>query len=149
MRNSFWAIAGTAVLFARTETCPALSQQATTSAPVSPPKEIRAARATGPISVDGRLDEPDWERAESAQGFFQIQPNQGLPLQADPQVRVLYDDKNLYLATYSPDSLGRRGIRVPDLRAAAGAGDWKGDLSEAVLIKPPHLSGRKQTLQTA
>jgi hypothetical protein len=48
-------------------------------------------RATGPIKVDGALDEPDWSGAPVARGFIQNEPHEGEPASDDTDVRVLYD----------------------------------------------------------
>jgi len=84
--------------------------------PVQPPKEMRAVRATGPISVNGRLDEADWQTAPVTSGFFQAQPEQGKPVTNDTRIRVLFDDRNVYIGAFCPDSTGLKGLRVPDLR---------------------------------
>ncbi len=54
-------------------------------------------RADGRIAVDGRLDEAAWRRATAATGFRQIQPDEGAPASLDTQVRILYDDRALYI----------------------------------------------------
>lgn len=97
-------------------TTPLLAQDATIFQPVQPQKEMRAVRATGPISVNGRLDEADWQAAPATTGFFQVQPEQGKPVTNDTQIRVLYDNRNVYIGAFCPDSTGPKGLRVPDLR---------------------------------
>jgi hypothetical protein len=58
---------------------------------------IRAVRATGPIRVDGRLDEPAWAVAPPASNFVQRDPDEGEPGSERTEVRVLYDDDALYI----------------------------------------------------
>lgn len=62
-----------------------------------------------PIHIDGKLNEPEWDKAEVAQGFVQIEPRTGQPASYDTQVKVLFDDKAIYIGAYmldpSPDSL--------------------------------------------
>lgn len=84
--------------------------------PVQPPKQIQAVRATGPLTINGRLDEADWQHVPVATGFFQAQLEQGKPVTNDTRIRVLFDDKNVYIGAFCPDSLGRKALRVPDLR---------------------------------
>jgi hypothetical protein len=48
------------------------------------------------IEVDGIFDEPAWQSAEPIRQFLQIQPNQGAPMTQPSEVRILYDEKNLY-----------------------------------------------------
>ena len=50
---------------------------------------IRAARAAGPIRIDGRLDEPDWAAAEPVGSFTQLDPHEGAPATERTEVRVL------------------------------------------------------------
>lgn len=100
-------------------TCLALHAQTpdpTIFQPVQPPKQIRAVRASGRLTTDGRLNEADWRLAPVATGFFQAQPEQGKTPANDTQIRVLFDDKNVYIGAFCPDSLGRKALRVPDLR---------------------------------
>ncbi len=118
MTNSalrFWRLLRLAGVFA------ALSgklygQDATIFQPVQPPKQIQAVRATTLLSINGRLDEADWQLAPVAMGFFQAQPEQGKTPANNTRIRVLFDDKNIYIGAFCPDSLGRKALRVPDLR---------------------------------
>src|SRR5690606_28207535 len=56
-----------------------------------------AVRVTAPIAIDGRLDEAAWSQATPATGFTQLEPNEGAPLSQLTEVRLLYDDANLYI----------------------------------------------------
>src|SRR5919199_5977266 len=60
-------------------------------------RTVRAARAEGPISIDGVLDEPAWRAAEIGTGFLQTEPDDGDPATADTRFRVLWDDDSLYV----------------------------------------------------
>jgi hypothetical protein len=75
-----------------------------------------ARRAAGPVRVDGRLDEAAWAAAPVAAGFRTVEPTEGRPSAFDTRVRVVYDERALYVAVDARDPLGRRGIRVQDLR---------------------------------
>jgi len=57
---------------------------------------VSAVRAAGPIAVDGRLDEADWQRALPAGGFVQRDPDEGKPATEATEVRILYDDNAIY-----------------------------------------------------
>ncbi len=84
-----------------------------------PPRErprVGAARAAGAMNVDGRLDEADWARATPTAGFRQIEPHQGRPATFDTEVRVLYDDTNLYVGAFCLDPAGPGGPRAADLK---------------------------------
>lgn len=80
------------------------------------PPRMLATRAAGPIALDGRLDEPDWQRAAPARGFLQVDPRSGEPATRDTEVRVLFDGAALYLGVTCFDKAGLAGVRVPDLR---------------------------------
>ena len=80
------------------------------------PVKIEASRALGKISVDGRLEESDWQMAEPITNFFRVEPVQGGLIKNATEVRVLFDDKNLYFGVFAQDSLGKKGIRMQDLR---------------------------------
>src|SRR5262249_30561469 len=53
-----------------------------------------AHRAIGPITVDGRLDEPVWHAAPPSTPFIDIVT--GEPAWFDTRVRILWDDQYLY-----------------------------------------------------
>ncbi len=84
-----------------------------------PPEEapiIRAQKIEGPIKIDGRLSEPEWQNAPIISNFFRMEPRQGGDYKNRTEVKLLYDEKNLYIGAYCQDSLGQKGIRVQDLR---------------------------------
>ena len=55
------------------------------------------------ITIDGVLDEAVWETAPVADNFTQQEPNEGVPMSYPTEVKVLYDDVNLYLAVIAHD----------------------------------------------
>ncbi|MEM9984905.1 MAG: DUF5916 domain-containing protein, partial [Bacteroidota bacterium] len=83
--------------------------------PESPPI-IQAIRTQQKITLDGRLEEADWFKAPVVEEFFRMEPRQGGTYQHRTEVRLLFDETNLYVGVYAKDSLGRRGIRMQDLR---------------------------------
>lgn len=58
---------------------------------------LAAKRVSSAIEVDGHLDEAEWQQADVANDFFQLEPTEGAPATHPTEVRVLYDDKNLYV----------------------------------------------------
>ena len=48
------------------------------------------------IKVDGIFAESAWQNAEPIRKFLQIQPDEGAPMTQPSEVRILYDEKNLY-----------------------------------------------------
>jgi hypothetical protein len=65
---------------------------------------IRALRVNDPIKIDGSLDEPAWPQAQPATDFRQERPNEGAPATEKTEVRVLFDDRNIYFAIRAFDS---------------------------------------------
>ena len=64
-----------------------------------PEKEIArytAFRIHEPIQIDGRLDEPAWQRAPRSPRFVDILSGQ--PARHDTRAAIVWDDRNLYLA---------------------------------------------------
>lgn len=85
-----------------------------------PPPEVapvmQASKAKGKITLDGKLDEEDWKQASVSGDFFMLEPRQGGQVEFPTQVRILFDENNLYIGAFCADSLGKKGIRVQDLR---------------------------------
>jgi hypothetical protein len=68
------------------------------------------------ISIDGKLNETIWQQAPVVKDFFRIEPRQGGKYVYETFVKMVYDKKNLYFGVFCKDSLGKKGIRVQDLR---------------------------------
>ena len=63
------------------------------------PKTYVAYRASGPVEIDGRLDEPSWQRAEWTDGFVDSDGDaQDAAPPLDTRVKLLWDNQFLYLA---------------------------------------------------
>jgi hypothetical protein len=88
------------------------------SAPRGDEKVARAARASGPVSLDGRLDEAAWGAAPVAGGFLQRDPDQGQPATEPTEVRILFDDHALYVGARLAD--GEPGAIVRQLSRRDG-----------------------------
>lgn len=84
--------------------------------PDSVKREIKATKIMRSLRVDGRLDEAEWMQAVPADKFVQIEPFQRQPANYDTQVRLLYNRDFLYVAAFMQDSLGRKSLRVPNLK---------------------------------
>jgi hypothetical protein len=77
---------------------------------------LKAIPATERIVIDGKLNEKDWGRAMPIDDFFRMEPRQGGKYLHKTEVKVVYDDKQIYFGVFCKDSLGEKGIRVQDLR---------------------------------
>ncbi len=91
--------------------------------PPETPEEIRATRTTGKITIDGKLNEADWQNAAPITNFFRVEPVQGGTIKNPTTVRVLFDNSNLYFGVFAADSLGRAGVRMQDLRRDFNSGE--------------------------
>jgi hypothetical protein len=85
--------------------------QAKPAAVPAPKRQLAARRITEAIKLDGALDEAAWQQAPVATDFIQNRPNPG-PHETHPtEVRIVYDDANLYIGAVmhdvSPDSILR------------------------------------------
>src|SRR5262249_48964555 len=77
---------------------------------------IRAARTHGSFSIEGNVDEPAWREAFPYSEFVESFPDEGDSPTQRTEVRVLYDDQNLYIGITAYDQqpalivrgLGRR-----------------------------------------
>lgn len=49
------------------------------------------------IVADGYLDEPIWEMAETTNEFWEYFPTDSIQARKQSQIKILYDDKNLYV----------------------------------------------------
>jgi len=73
-------------------------------------KEIRANKRVTSISLDGKLDEKQWEEAEWCSGFSQMRPFPGKAPSKETQVSMLYDQEAIYFGIKcfdDPDSLSK------------------------------------------
>jgi Domain of unknown function (DUF5916)/Carbohydrate family 9 binding domain-like len=80
---------------------PARAQQAARAAVESP--VARATRTAGPIRIDGRLDELEWQLAEPIGPLRQREPVENSDPSEPTSVRVLFDDNALYIAVVCGD----------------------------------------------
>ena len=74
-------------------------------------KEVNAYRTSAEIVIDGNLDESDWEYADLATDFTQLQPNPGLNPSFNSTVKILYNDDAIYIGAFlfdeQPDSISQ------------------------------------------
>ena len=80
-------------------------------------------RATAPVTLDGRLDEPDWRAAPVASGFLQRDPDQGQPATEPTELRLLFDDHALYVGARLFDREPERIVRQLSRRDALAEAD--------------------------
>ena len=113
--------------------------------PPDNPPIVKAVKAEGKITVDGKLVESDWEQAEVITDFFRREPRQGGNIRYKTEVRFLFDNKFLYVGAFCKDSVGLKGIRVQDLRR-----DFSWGLNDifGIALDPQNLKQYAQAFQT-
>ncbi len=80
-----------------------------------PRPSMRALKAGEEIRLDGVLDEPSWRGADVASAFVQAEPREGQAATERTEVRVVFDEDNLYIGAYLYDSQPDRLV-VTDIR---------------------------------
>ena len=65
---------------------------------------LEAYRTFQSIEIDGDFSESDWQKAKPINQLVQIEPNEGETPTQSTEVRVLYDDQNIYFAFTCFDS---------------------------------------------
>ncbi|TXB64239.1 carbohydrate binding family 9 domain-containing protein [Vicingus serpentipes] len=85
-------------------------------------KEFSALRTNQEITIDGQMYEENWANAQVATHFLERNPTEGKQPRFKTEVRILFDDNNIYILGYcyddNPDSvLTQLGERDDDLNA--------------------------------
>jgi hypothetical protein len=124
------ALAGLVAVIPAAAQNPSYPTQPAAAPRTSPPpaaavRVMRAARASGSINIDGKLDEPAWKTAVPSGDFTQSYPKIGAAPTDPTEVRILYDDDALYVGVRMfdsrPDSIAAQLAR----RDASGIySDW-------------------------
>lgn len=102
---------------------PGLSTATTPPSTAATPDRMRigqAMRTATPPIVDGRTGDPAWESAPVIHEFLEYEPNTGAEPRFRTEIRILYDDRYLYIQGRmfdpAPDSiislLSRRDVRT-------------------------------------
>jgi len=97
-------------------------------------RRIQVLRITEEIKIDGVLNEPSWSLNDPATDFLQEQPNEGTPASEKTEVRLLFDDKNLYIGIRALDSEPSQ-INARELVRDA---DFSNDDTVAILLDTYH-----------
>ena len=123
-----------------------LTAQNTTATHATVPS-MRAARLSGEIRLDGRLDDAAWATATPISTFTQVDPAEGQPATERTEVRVLVGSDAVYIGARMHDTgkvigqLGRRDERLPSDRLTVRL-DTRHDHLTAFLFRV-HPAGNK------
>jgi len=90
----------------------ALAGAEATAQPTEPPATITISRASGPIALDGRLDEAAWQNATRVETWYETNPGDSIPSPLRNVGRLTYDDKYFY-AGFDFDDPNMRKLRAP------------------------------------
>ncbi len=90
------------------------SQDADFFKPDSIRKEIIAVPISTFLRIDGTMNEPEWKMAKPSPRFIQVEPHQGQPSNFQTDIKVLYNNRYLYVGIFAHDPLGRKAIRATD-----------------------------------
>jgi hypothetical protein len=82
---------------------PAAAQTPRAAAAETAQKRTMARRATDAPVIDGVLDERAWQDAVPVSDFVQAEPAEGQPATEKTEVRLLYDDKMIYVGVVCYD----------------------------------------------
>ena len=77
-------------------------------------RELKAIPISTAIRVDGWLSEPEWALTPGAADFIQIEPYQGQPSGFTTIIKVLYNQKFLYVGIICKDPKGKKAIMATD-----------------------------------
>ena len=87
-------------------------------------KTLQAVRVQKAPKIDGVADDPQWQNAKEATGFYMYKPGDGdpMPKEFDTKVKVVYDDAGLYILALlndpNPDKITRIfGLRDQTIQA--------------------------------
>lgn len=84
--------------------------------PDSIKKVLEAMEVEETIKVDGKLSEAAWQKVKPSPRFTQVDPYQGNDPNFETKIKVLYNQKYLYLGVICLDSLGKDAIRATDFK---------------------------------
>lgn len=106
-----------------------LLQAAGAFPPPANPVRMLAVRSEQAVVIDGRLDEPVWQRAKAASGWRKNNVEPGTPATAPTDAFVAYDAQHIYIAFIARDSIGTAPPRVRNLQR-----DFRFDENDVVSV---------------
>ncbi|MDB5141763.1 MAG: carbohydrate binding family 9 protein, partial [Mucilaginibacter sp.] len=93
---------------------PAFCQDADFFKPNPIRRELKAVKIINSLKIDGELSEPEWNLTKGASDFIQVEPMQGKPSQFVTIIKVLYNQKFLYIGVICKDPKGKKAIMATD-----------------------------------
>jgi len=96
------------------------------SIPAFSQKEITATRISTEVKIDGKLDDNAWDNVEIASGFTNWQPLAGASPSHTTEVKIMYDDRAIYIGAYMENSSREEIMTELSERDNIGNTDWFG-----------------------
>ncbi len=95
--------------------------------------ELQATKTDSTIRLDGVLSESSWLKADFAKDFYQCYPSDTTFAKTKTEVKITYDDKNLYIAAICYDEIKDKNYVISSLRR-----DFDGSVNDnfAIYIDP-------------
>lgn len=75
------------------------------------------------VVIDGRLDEPVWQKITPITSFIQTEPDEGKQVSERTEARIFYDSNNLYFGFHCYDREAQKIIRRLDIHDASTSSD--------------------------
>ncbi|MDF1698301.1 MAG: DUF5916 domain-containing protein, partial [Saprospiraceae bacterium] len=94
-------------------------------------RELTAKRVTSELTIDGILDESAWGTADVATDFMNWQPLAGATPSNKTEVKIMYDDKAIYVGAYMQASSRAEIMTELSERDNIGNTDWFGFVLDA------------------
>src|ERR1700742_1604464 len=95
-------------------TSPAFCQDADFFKPGKVRRELKAVKIIGSLKIDGDLNEPEWGLTMGASDFTQVEPMQGKPSEFVTIIKVLYNQKCLYVCVIYKNPNGKKAMMATD-----------------------------------
>src|SRR5262245_51477774 len=86
--------------------------------------ETHAHRRTGPITIDGKIDEAAWLDCPPVRGFVQRFPDPGKQPAEPTEFRIEYDDDAIYVAVRATDDHADKIRGLLTRRDKDSSSDW-------------------------
>ena len=109
--------------------------------------DVAVTRTSEAPVMDGIVDDASWALADVASDFLQREPQEGQPASERTEVRVLYDDENLYVGVIAYDSNPSAVLATEMRRDALGSRFGGSDDTFSILLDTFH-DGRSAFLFT-
>jgi len=94
-------------------------------------KSMAATKIQSKIKIDAKLDEPEWQNADIANEFTNIEPIPGEKSSQPSEIKILYDNEALYISAFLKDSHPDSILNELSQRDRLGNTDWFGVIIDA------------------